>query len=331
MKFPIAGYLIGFCALVITTATGNAASAQDDGTFSLLFDNDWFNNHDRHYTSGLQLAWTTAPDSTPRWLVNTAHALPLFAEDGEVRATYAVTQTMYTPVDIRTATPSLTDRPYAGHLYASLALTNRTERRMDHIQLQLGVVGPSALADDVQDWTHGIFGGRQPAGWHEQLHDEPIVQLFYQRSYKLIPPRRVAGMMFDLQPHIGVAVGNAFDYINAGAQARIGFNLPDDFGPARIPPGPLGEYGYRPHAGFGAYLFAGVDGRAVARNIFLDGNTWRGSRSVDKKILVGDVQLGAALVFNGIRLTYTNVIRSKEFKTQAKYDSYGAVNISVRF
>ncbi len=236
MKFP----LIGILALVIATATSNVACAQDSDTFSLLFDNDWFNNHDRHYTSGLQLSWTPSADSTPRWLVNTAHALPLFADDGEVRATYALGQTMYTPADIRTATPSLTDRPYAGYLYASIALSSRTERRMDQIQLQLGVVGPSSFADEVQDWTHGIAGGRKPAGWHTQLHDEPIVQVFYQRSYKLVPPTRVAGMMFDFQPHIGAAVGNAFDYVNAGAQARIGFNLPDDFGPARIAPGPLG-------------------------------------------------------------------------------------------
>src|SRR5256885_15874840 len=79
------------------------------------------------------------------------------------------------------------------------------------------------------------------------------------------------------------------------AIGRIGFDLPDDYGPPRIEPGLPGTNFFEPTAAFGWYLFAGVDGRAIARNIFLDGNTWQTSRGVEKIPLVGDLQLWGAV------------------------------------
>ena len=82
---------------------------------------------------------------------------------------------------------------------------------------------------------------------------------------------------------------------------------------------------------FNWYLFAGVDGRAVARNIFLDGNTFRDSHSVDKEIFVGDIQMGIVLTKGDVRLGYTHVFRSREFKTQKEsYQQFGAVSLSFQ-
>ena len=57
----------------------------------------------------------------------------------------------------------------------------------------------------------------------------------------------------------------------------------------RIEPSLPGSDFFEPTGGFSAYVFAGVDGRAIARNLFLDGNTFEGSRSVNKMNLVGDL------------------------------------------
>lgn len=66
---------------------------------------------------------------------------------------------------------------------------------------------------------------------------------------------------------------------------RLGQRLPLDYGPPRIQPSlPGSGFFVPPQDRFGWYLFAGVEGRAVARNIFLDGNTFRDSRSVDKEL-----------------------------------------------
>ncbi len=82
---------------------------------------------------------------------------------------------------------------------------------------------------------------------------------------------------------------------------------------------------------FGWYLFAGVEGRAIAHNIFLDGNTFRDSRSVDKKPLVGDLQFGLVLDWSDIRFSYTHILRTREFRTQEKFDGFGALSVSIKF
>jgi hypothetical protein len=118
---------------------------------------------------------------------------------------------------------------------------------------------------------------------------------------------------------------------NAGATARLGFNLPGDHGPMRIDPSLPGSNFFEPTGALSVYVFAGVDGRAIARNLFLDGNTSEVSRSVKKMNLVYDHDLGAAITFYSMRVTYTYVIRSREYKTQPEESKFGATALSFRF
>lgn len=78
-------------------------------------------------------------------------------------------------------------------------------------------------------------------------------------------------------------------------------------------------------------MFAGLDGRAVARNIFLDGNTFSDSHSVDKKPLVGDATAGVAFTLGDYRLSYSLNARSKEFDGQDGRSVFGAMTLSTRF
>lgn len=112
---------------------------------------------------------------------------------------------------------------------------------------------------------------------------------------------------------------------------RFGENLPNDYGPPRIQPSLPGSAFYDPSDGFGWYIFAGIEGRAVAHNIFLDGNTFQDSRSVDKKPFVGDLQAGIAVTLWRTRVSYTHVLRTREFDGQDTTDSFGAFSASFRF
>ena len=78
-------------------------------------------------------------------------------------------------------------------------------------------------------------------------------------------------------------------------------------------------------------LFGGVEGRLVGRNIFLDGNTFRDSYSVDKNYAVGDANAGVALTYDQMRISYTLVYRTKEFETQDENTVFGALNLGYRF
>ncbi len=323
---------IALVAAVLLWAGAATADSPEIGTFSILFENDIFYRTDRDYTNGVQFAWTSAPDRSLDWVTATARILPFFPDSGEVRTSYALGQNIYTPTDLRLANPDPADRPYAGFLYFGLGLIDKTDSQLDQVQLQLGVIGPDSLAEESQKFVHRILRDTIPqCGWSYQLRNEPAFVLSDEKSWRTFESGRFLGFSFDIDPHVGGAVGNVYDYINAGAIARIGFDLPDDYGPVRIEPSLPGSNFFEPTGNFGWYIFAGIDGRAIARNIFLDGNTWEPSRHVDKLPFVGDAQLGAAITFDAFRLTYTHVFRSKEFRTQPHSDQFGAINLSIRF
>jgi lipid A 3-O-deacylase len=305
--------------------------ASEKGSFTILFENDVFYNSDHDYTNGVEFAYTTAPNDTPQWTVDAARSLPFFAQTGDVRARYALGQNIFTPNDLSLTNPPPTDRPYAGFLYAALGLVDDTGTNLDQLQVSLGVVGPASLAEESQKLVHSILNDRKPMGWATQLRDEPGLIVEYNRSIKFIEPQTLLGAVFDIEPNYGAAIGNIYDYADLGAMARFGFNLPKDYGPMRIEPSLPGSDYFEPTSGLGAYIFAGAEGRAIARNLFLDGNSFEPSRSVDKMNLVGDLVLGAAITFDSFRLAFTHDIRTREYKTQPAADQFGAVDLSFRF
>lgn len=327
-----------------------AAAAQDDkhGTFTVQIENDYFARTDRHYTQGLRLSYLFPAHKTPAWF-RTLPQAPSLIRHGEwsrvgQRIGVAVGQSIFTPQDTDTAAPILTDRPYAGWLYAGASLQTEYKlgnwRRLDVAALEIGVVGPSAKAEEVQNGFHELIRSNEVNGWDNQLKDEPAFSIILERKWKtpkliLIGRGKVLDLGMDFIPHAGVSLGTVQTHGALGATVRLGNHLPGDFGPPRIRPSSPGSQAFgsdgdgRP---FRWYLFAGFEARAVARNIFLDGNTFRDSQSVRKKPLVIDVQAGlATVIYDKVRVTYTYIVRSPEFDGQAGPDRFAAISLSVRF
>ena len=299
---------------------------------SLTLENDLFYGNDRHYTSGAMVIWTPAPDTpAPAPIVSLARLAPWFPAQGEVRHGYAVGQSMFTPSDITVANPPLDDRPYAGWLYGAIGLGVASGKQVDMFGLSIGMVGPDSYAEQSQKFIHELVGSDIPQGWSTQLKNELGVVVTYQRSLREYATTTLLGRKFDVTPHAGMALGNVFTYVNTGFTIRYGRNLPDDYGPARVQPGLPGYPDFSPVADFGWYVFAGAEGRAVARNIFLNGNSFGDSRSVDKIPFVGDLQFGVVFDWPDMRLSYTHVLRSREFRTQDSADDFGALSLSVKF
>jgi hypothetical protein len=196
------------------------------------------------------------------------------------------------------------------------------------LELSVGLVGPAAGGEALQKWIHEIIDSPEPMGWGNQIGNELALMLVFEQKW-----RRVfrAGKFpeLGLSPHGSMALGNVFTYGGVGGTVRLGQGLDRDFGPPRIQPAPPGSGWFVPSGGFNWYLFAGVDGRWMLRNIFLDGNTFRDSHRVDRRPLVGDFQFGIAAAAFGIRGGLVYVLRSREFETQARPDHFGSVTISI--
>jgi hypothetical protein len=320
--------------------------------FTFQVENDVFNRvgkSDRDYTSGVRFGWLSPalpdlPDS-----IAALTTIPTFFGEGPVssvtrRIGISVGQNLYTPADTDAYGPIYNDRPYAAWLYASFALqqtykrhdpkTNRQEPvRLDTLQLDLGLVGPAAGGEFVQNNFHKLIGVPTANGWANQLYNEPTFGLTFERRW-----RTGHGVIFenpkfeyDLVPRLGASVGNAATYASVGGTLRIGKELRNDFGPARARPALPGSEGFIGE-GFGWYFFVGAGGEAVARNMFLDGNSGGGNIvRVTHRPFVAEATAGLTILFRGVRISYTQVLRTPEFFERDRWDQFGSINVTFRY
>lgn len=334
-RFSIARIACLCFAAAAMPATASAGGGPDQpGIVTLQVENDLFGSGaDRHYTQGMRASWLPPDEMIPDWVRDGAMLVPGIDAADRFTFVFSIGQNMYTPAEIEAETPDPTDRPYAGWLYVSVgAVAEDAERNLLHnVALDLGVVGPWSLADQTQTWWHDLIDTRTPRGWDHQLRNEPGIVLTYEARLRESIATTAFGLEIDATPKAGVALGNVFTHAALGAALRIGHNLSLDYGPPIIRPSLPGAGLVKRRGEFGWYLFAGVEGRAVARNIFLDGNTFGEGPSVGRKPFIGDLQAGLVLTLGSVNLAFTQILRSEEFDGQQGFDHYGAASLTFLY
>ncbi len=318
------------------------------GSLTLYTENDkYFAGTDHNYTNGFKLSVLSTSlrsfkdRDVPRLLRNIADQVDSFIEpDREPKLGLSLGQNIYTPTNTQETAYQPDDRPYAAWLYLGAAFHNyrparvrrdgtRGTPRADVFEVNFGVVGPLAIGRPVQNTVHRLLDIETAKGWDNQIHNEPGLNLVYESKWRASTARARDDWGADFIPHAGVGVGNVFTYVNVGAELRVGFRLPDDFGTHLIRP--TGESNSRHRSRFNIFVFAGVDARAVARDITLDGNTWRESPSIAKQPLVYDLAGGIGFGGTHWQLTYTQARRSPEFKGQADAQVFGSLSTAYFF
>lgn len=331
-------------ALVVGSA--NAAGA---GDFLFQWDNDKIADTDRHYTNGMRIAYVpTKPaeqlTDVAGFLVNTFGygGFPNYPPD-KLRKGWVVGQDMYTPEDVDARVPDPLDRPYAGWTYFGVTVQNESDtgltslNQQDTLELDLGIVGPEARAGETQNHFHRLINVSESRGWDHQIDTEPGVLL--TRTVKLRTkawePFTTKMLGFDAIPHATGQIGNVKTGVAAGATLRFGGNLAQDFGPI------YGTFALPRKAPdqFTWSLFAGAEARLVARDIFLDGNTFQDSPNVKRNWFVMESRAGVTVHvptpdgwgLDGVRLDISHVQRTREFTTQDKSDRYGSFKLTLNY
>jgi lipid A 3-O-deacylase len=82
---------------------------------------------------------------------------------------------------------------------------------------------------------------------------------------------------------------------------------------------------------FGFYMLTSLNGMAVAWNIFLKGNTFTESHSVDKKPFVAEFTSGLSIAVSRINLSFANIYQTKEFEGQRDNQKYGSITCYFSF
>ena len=317
--------------------------ARRSGVFTVYLENDYFAGTDKNYSNGVKLSWL-GPDlpewGQEGWRRDFLHVLPFVNRpDTQKNLGVSLGQNIYTPSDTAARVPDPADRPYAGWSYLEFTAISKTATRADIVSLQLGLIGPSSLAENAQDAFHDAIDDEKAGGWDHQLEDEPGFNFVYERRHRLAGRTLFDSVGFDLIPHGGFSLGNVNTHANVGGTVRFGVNLPSDFGVgtargASIGASPIDDLDPRvaPDRDLSLHVFAGVDGRAVARDIFLDGNTWTDSRRVNRETFVADLVAGVGLIVGRWQLTAAFVHRTKEFETQPDpWSRFGSVTLSAAF
>jgi hypothetical protein len=205
---------------------------------------------------------------------------------------------------------------------------------MDTVDLQLGIVGPGAGGEQLMNIFHDLIGNDPVLGWHNQLSDEPGLVAGYERQWRLNMSNMPLNGQAYVFPRTGVVLGNIHTYAGGGAQVRFGWNVPMDYGVARIRPAT--EHGVRidpesKRSGWSFYLYLAADSRLVLRNIFLDGNTFKESHRVKKYPFVAFISTGWALSYKSFCFSYSHILTTKEFKKQPNAHQFASLVFSWMF
>ncbi|MCP5523677.1 MAG: lipid A deacylase LpxR family protein [Verrucomicrobiales bacterium] len=314
-----------------TEATEALRSPAACTAVSLRWENDALAGRDEHYSNGVSLGLTR----DGRGLLGGIWGW-FGATEGRWITGYELGQIMVTPADISRPVPDPTDRPYAGLLYGALSTQYSHGNQFHGLKLITGVVGPASLAEETQKWVHDRIGSTEPQGWDYQLKNEPILNLVYEhrRRYTLAGSRD--GLGAEVIPVAGAMLGNVLIQAQAGAQLRLGYQLPDDFGTSLMRglgnlPFPALEDAQTARRRWGVYVFAGGSANLVARDLTLDGNSFRDGPHVTKEPFFAAGEAGISLWLQHFQTTFSYVIWGKEFQGQDQASQFAAVTASVCF
>jgi lipid A 3-O-deacylase len=229
--------------------------------------------------------------------------------------------------------------------------------------ISVGVIGPLSFADTLQRiWHERItVESPRPEGWEHQIDNRAAIMVtgdVKQRFYEFFTsPREMHRRIryFDLTGEAGLALGNVLTLARAGGTVRLGHNIGGDFGPTYITPSPapppsvptgqneeerVEQQPTRTDAQskspavrqpwttrWSLYGFAATEARAVAYNVFIDGEAER--HQIERNPWVRDLSYGITGRYGHFTASYRIVYRTSEFRPGGGTHRFRSFNVGV--
>ena len=296
-------------ALALPCAQLPAAAAKT--ALVLTLDNDEFaglNKRDRWYTSGMRLSHLSQhnPDHIANgWAWRWRQFCPATSNAAAIGGTshLSVGQNIYTQDQRLRTEPVSNDRPIAAYLYGTVGNRMQSNRGETGVAIEIGVTGPAALGEPIQNGLHDLIGVSRVPAWSYQLRPRLGLNVGY-----LCLGRSTFGNMTLLSQYEGW-IGSTVAQVGLAAALAIGPGRSAAVIPGRarlsIPGGASpGDW----------YLVAGIRGLLTGYDHLIDGATFRYDNQVSSRPLTGEYFIGfGTTVFRDWTIGYIFSGRSHEF------------------
>jgi hypothetical protein len=285
-------------------------------------DNDAFdfwmqpwNRPDEEYTSGVHI--TRSGGDAPRWARSALRGRDACTVGATLCRTgyLEIGQDIYTPsVSVGSERAAPNSRPNGGWLYLEQGASLLGRDRATELAIAAGVTGDPSLARVTQRIAHQAAPQfNRPTDWSRAIGFEPgaIITLAHRRRAVLLDD----AIGVDLVPRASLSVGNIRTNTEAGLRLRAGWGLSHPWLPAP------------PHVELS--FLAGAYGRAVVRDIFLDGNSFTSSPQVGHEPFVGGGEAGITLRYGIFEASYRAVSETRAWAGGPKWHPWSSLVGSV--
>lgn len=287
-------------------------------SFGVRADNDGFNYlsrgySDRDYTSGTEFRLAFEGHLLLHRVVR-GYSQWCAAQSSHCEARVSLGQRIFTP-GVESADPIPGERPFAGWLYLRLEESIVSGRNGHRFAIELGVTGKPSLAQAISQGLHDLIGFHQLVGWENQLRFEPGLSMGWDYDRRLAEAPFGSHNRVTVTRTTGLTLGNVLTDVHAGLTLDIGFGFRDGAPPSQ------------PRVNF----FLSASERLVLRNLFLDGNTFTTSVSVDRRAAVFAYTGGVAFRLGRWHGGYLVTTSAREYDTQADRHAFSTFTVSYGF
>lgn len=318
-------------AAPLLLAAAPRAVAQRPDAIRIGADNDAFNfwippwsRTDQEYTSGVRGSLEYFGPS--RWLaplrrlgayVTCDRAGPCGTHSfGIGQAIFTGSTDDYSLVALQSGHAPPPTRPNAGWLFVELSERDSSSRGAGELSVQLGIVGPPALGEQMQRFFHSLGPDYQrPMNWSRQLPFEPGFVVRYSRMTQVVGFADGDRWRGSIVSHLGGAVGTIATDAVAGLGIRADISLVPGRNDAASP-----------------RVVLSLDGRErfVVRDEFLDGTLFRRSERMSKRPLVGEGSAAVSFYWRQLGLTYRVNKLGRQYDGQQMMSSWGSIETEWR-
>lgn len=293
---------------------------------------------DNSYTNGMRISYLFADDEMPAWgkfILYRNETIKKEFEKSKTNFGVSLSQQIFTPIDDQTKKIILDDRAYAGWLYLSANANFQSTLESHIFNFDFGVIGKSAQGENVQSSFHKFIHTSPANGWNNELANHIALQLSYQTRSKVKTYQTLELKNYmDFISYYGFSVGNVFINSHIGGILRIGFQLPEDFGPT----GASSSDGIafispvaRTVKQTGFYGFIGGKGILVAKNYFLDENISPLGSHLTKYPFLLETEVGWGFIWERWIYNWRFITKSPEFTQKSYFTSFASMNLLYSF